>query len=120
MLCELGINKKDICWGIKGSKEFARNNDNNSTYFYDFTIKSLKFTIEYNGIFWHAREDLNWRGFGNKDENIDRNKKKIALIEDLGYNVIVVWSDDDLEKARNKIYELIKNKIYENISRVLV
>jgi hypothetical protein len=107
---KLGICKTDIYWGISGSREFAhRNSDMN--FFYDFTIKSLKITIEYNGIFWHARPDMEWRGFGIKEENIAYNTIKSNTIIEYGHDLYVVWSDDDLELKRKYILQKIKEKL---------
>lgn len=109
---KLGVHKDDIFWGIKGSKEFAQHKDG-FNFFYDFTIKSLKITIEYNGVFWHARPNDEWKGFGIKEENLAYNLIKSNAITDFGYEQHIVWSDENLKERRNELIEIIKEK-YDN------
>ena len=110
---KLGIAKSDIYWGFGKSKEYATQY-NGKNFFYDFTIHSLKFIIEYNGIFWHAREDLDWSGYGLKEENLLYNEVKRQAMIDRGYRVFNVWSDknieDQLEEVLQQIIKLWKEK----------
>jgi len=108
---KLGVNKNDIFWGIRGSKEFAHHY-NGMNFFYDFTIQSLKITIEYNGAFWHARPETEWKGFGSKEENLAYNHIKENTIKQYGHDLYIVWSDEDLELKRNTITQNIKEKYY--------
>lgn len=109
---KFGIKRDDIFWGIKGSREFAHHIDG-MNFFYDFTIKSLNITIEYNGIFWHARPETPWKGFGIKEENIAYNQIKANTIKNYGHDLYIVWSDEDLELKRKFITKQIKQKYDE-------
>lgn len=91
-----GISTNDVVWGIAGNKEFVLTDfENKRSYFYDFVIKSKKIIIEYNNLFWHPREESEWKGFGNYDEIIKSQKKKEELAFSRGYKVYYVWNDDD-------------------------
>jgi hypothetical protein len=110
---KLGISKNDIYWGLGHCKEYAMH-DNGKNYFYDFVIKSLKIAIEYNGTYWHPREDLCWRQCNmSKEEALASDLRKQELLKNLGYDVIVVWSDCDNDDKRTEIFEIIK-KHYDN------
>lgn len=108
-LRKIGIQRDDILWGITGSREFAHHL-NGKNYFYDFTIKSWKSIVEYNGTFWHAHVDREWRGFGIKDHNITYNKLKKSAIRDFGYDMLEVWSDTDLGARLQEIFTIIQNR----------
>lgn len=108
---KLGIAKSDIYWGFGKSKEYATQY-NGKNFFYDFTIHSLKFIIEYNGIFWHAREDSEWSGYGLKEENLLYNKIKRQAMIDRGYYVYNVWSDKNIDDQREEVLQQI-NKLWK-------
>ena len=83
--------------------------ENKRPYFYDFVIPELKLCVEYNGVKFHPREgDVEWVGlFGETYEyKLNYDKRKIKVIEDCGYNVIVVWEDDNLDKKIKDIVSL--------------
>lgn len=76
-------------------------------YFYDFVIPEINLCIEYNGLKFHPREgDKSWVGlFGDSYEyKLNYDKQKIKVIEDYGFEVIVVWEDEDID---NKIEEIV-------------
>ena len=96
---------------------------NSKSYCYDFSILDKKIIIEFNGIKFHPRlekytikETIDIMPF-IKDElsviqtdNYQKNKWKLA--EDLGYKILLIWSDDSQEYNTNKINEFLKqNKI---------
>lgn len=98
----LGIEKTDIYWGIKGSREYFLNDDN-SLFFYDFTIPKLNKIIEYNGIKFHANKNWdkerlnNWKCLysnisAQEKINLDEYKNKIANANN--FDVLEVWSDN--------------------------
>lgn len=94
-----------------GEHEFCKwDSDNNRPYFYDFVIPELKICIEYNGVKFHPKEgDETWRGlFGETYEyKLNYDKRKIKVIEDCGYTVVVVWEDDDLNMKTKEIVSLL-------------
>ena len=102
-LRKMGIEKLDIYWGISGSKEFFLKDTDGATYAFDFTIKSLKYVVEYNGSFWHSRPDEKYRGFLNETDIIAKDLKKSKLLSAQGYSLIVVWDTDDHDKMRSEI-----------------
>ena len=97
---KLGIKKEDICWGIKGSREFAITKDSTS-FCYDFTIKSLKYIIEYNGSFWHSHPDKKYTGFIDEETVIKKDLLKRKVIEDRGFLVRYVWDFENFYEMRN-------------------
>jgi very-short-patch-repair endonuclease len=107
-LRKLGIPRADICWGINGSREFATRYEGRN-YFYDFTIKSLKVAIEYNGIYWHAREDLEWKRKDiSKEESLEYDRAKREAIEYRGFMLFTVWEDYDKIDQTESIFKQIK------------
>jgi very-short-patch-repair endonuclease len=104
-----GFSKNDIVWGIAKRKEFHRSEKGSGkTYAFDFVIKSKRFIIEYNNPFWHAREDNkeSWKNpYITYNGSLDSDKSKINFIENAGYKVLVVWSDNlpSVEEVYDKI-----------------
>lgn len=117
---KLGIAKDDICWGIKGSREFATHCQGKN-YFYDFTIKSLKIAIEFNGCYWHAREDLEWRRRDIlKEDSLKNDRQKIEALEKRGFLVFTIWEDCDIISEIDKLYNKIKEKYeYDKFRRAV-
>lgn len=108
----LGISKDDIFWGISGSREFATY-DNGKNYFYDFTIKSLKIAIEFNGLYWHAREDVEWRRNDcTKEYSLEYDKNKRLAIENRGFKMFTIWEDCDIMEKIDEIFNEIKKEYY--------
>lgn len=91
----LGISKDDIYWGISGSKEFASHDSNIGNMFFDFTIKSLKFIIEYQGSAWHVHPERDYIGFLDPDLLLERDFNKRKHIEGRGFEVNYVWDFED-------------------------
>ena len=54
-LGRLGVDRKFIHLGVKGSREYVINTGEN-VYFYDFTIKNVKIICEFNGLMYHVRD----------------------------------------------------------------
>lgn len=84
-----------------------------SIYFYDFTIRSKRIIIEYNGIFWHPKNlttnfTLPHKRF-DVSEAFNKQNKKISLARDRGFNVLEIWSDE--ENKIEKCLEFIKKNL---------
>jgi len=104
----------DIYVGQNDKKEYFISSNKN-IFFYDFTIKSKKIIIEFNGISFHAKEDSKeWKNpFTN--ESISDNLKKSKLKKDIamknGFKIIEIWSDEypiiNLELCKKFIIENI-------------
>lgn len=94
-----GFEREDICFGISGSKEFrAYSHEHSRAFLYDFTILSKKLVIEFNGCAFHAR-DLNSKlAFTTAEESLLNDQIKNQFIKDLGYQLLVIWDDIDLDE----------------------
>ena len=107
----LGLERKDINFGVKGSREFFIKDTSllyNGGKFYDFTIKSISLIIEYHGTFWHARRPEEWRNpFIDFNESYVNDVYKKQLAEQRGMRYIVVWSDDNKKEATNMLKVII-------------
>ena len=109
-LRRLGISRDDINWGVKGSREFATH-INGKNYFYDFVVRSLKIAIEFNGCFWHARDDLPWnRNDITKEDSLKSDRDKKKAIEKRDFKFITVWEDDDISLKLEEIYNIIEHE----------
>ncbi len=114
IISNLDIDKSDIYLGYGESKEFFLRSDTNF-YLYDFTIKSKKIIIEFNGIVFHSKYEnvLSWTHPYNKNissnESFGNQQKKIDYARYNGFSVMEIWSDDD--NGFEKCLEFIKNNI---------
>lgn len=83
-------------------------------YFYDFVIEPLKICIEYNGVIWHPKNpNQDWvqpNTHKTAKEVYDNDLRKKEVLENEGYLYFVVW-DDDLDKNKEYIINVIKQKI---------
>ena len=91
------IEYDDIYLGVGIRNEYFIK-ENNMIFFYDFTIRSKKIIIEYNGISFHPKnENSNWSNPFNKissKEAFEKQKNKIILAEKNGFRVLEIWSDE--------------------------
>ena len=92
----------------------------------DITFTKKKLAIFINGCFWHRcpicnlpLPKTNTEFWNNKFENnIQRDKNKIASLEELGWKVIVIWEcqiRDDINKCYDLIYKLVISDIESTI-----
>jgi hypothetical protein len=114
---KLGLNRKDIYFGIAGSREFFIKDNNlseNGGKFYDFAIPKLNIIIEYHGIFWHPKKIEEWNNPWVDYESavLNENYKK-NLAENRNMDYIIVWSDDNLKEKFEEICNKIKRKFDE-------
>ena len=91
-------------------------------FFYDFGIPAIKLIIEYNGIAFHPKEDcseevkLNWRcplTKLNYADKLELDNYKINFAKNIGYDVLIIWEDEDEDEAIKKCTEFINLKITE-------
>ena len=90
----------------------------------DIVLKKYKTAIFINGCFWHGHENCKkatipqtntefWR------EKIQRNKERdeetIAILQNSGWNVIVVWECELAKKRFNDTIESVVTKIKSNL-----
>ena len=110
---------EDFNLGYLTSREWVLHDREYSRgYSYDFCIKKYNLIIEYNGDMWHANyekytlEELQSKKKlypGTPLDRVTYDKRKIALAEELGYKVLLIWSDDTKEVNDAKIIEFFKN-----------
>lgn len=115
---KLGINRKDIYFGINGSKEFfiRHKGNQNAGRFFDFSIPKLNIVIEYNGTYWHPKTKDTWKNsFISYDDAIVVEIEKEKLCESGGYTLIKVWDDDSLDLKQKEIVDLVRERLNESI-----
>lgn len=118
------ISKIDIdpCDILMGENEMVLwNPEIKKPYFYDFSIPSLKIIIEYNGSAFHPNLDKitpdeieKWICPFSKQNamekyNYDNTKNNFA--RSLGYDLMIVWDNDEYNSKLEKSIKLIENKI---------
>ena len=109
----LGIKREDIYLGVNGSREFFIKDNSvqyNTGKFYDFTIKSLKIIVEYNGIYWHPRKIEEWRNPADYNTALDADLYKEKLAKNFGMDYYIIWSDECKKEAFIKITRKIEEK----------
>jgi very-short-patch-repair endonuclease len=117
----------EIFLGIEDSKEFFIYNENTyDLFFYDFAIPKEKIIIEFNGKAWHP----NWEKYDTNtlEENfkfntikdisyyVNRDKHKIDVARQKGFDVLILWEEDSVEENWNKVKRFLNDKKinYEN------
>ena len=81
---------------------------------YDFTIRSKKIIIEYNGVAFHPKnENSEWsnpfkRNVTSK-EAFEKQKEKLEIATQRGFSVLEIWSDD--KENLNKCINFVKKNI---------
>ena len=110
---KLNIDISDICIGKPNKQEYFIK-DSDKIYFYDFTIRSKKIIIEYNGVLYHPKnENSTWTN--PFDISITpkiafkKQQDKIETAKANGFRVLEIWSDE--ENKLEKCLEFIKNNI---------
>lgn len=86
----------------------------------DIVLKKYKTVIFINGCFWHAHEGCKWfvppksnsEFWGKKFEyNVKRDRANYALLQDMGWRVIVVWECEIRHGDKDKRLETLVNEI---------
>ena len=94
-------------------------------FLYDLVITyPTQKCIEFNGDFWHANpliyeadDSINLRGTKKKkaSEIWDADIKKLNIIRERGYNVLVVWESDFVNRRESIIEETVKWILLSNV-----
>lgn len=117
---ELDLLPENIRLGINSSYEMSLfNNDNTKHYMYDFTILGINVIIEFNGVAFHPKTpDLNWSSpYGaNGETSYYQYEEKLKVAKELGYNILVLWSDESIINNINLCKAFI-NKHLENYEK---
>lgn len=86
----------------------------------DIVLKKYKTVIFINGCFWHAHEGCKWfvppksnSEFWSKkfEYNVKRDRANYALLQDMGWRVIVVWECEIRHGDKDKRLETLVNEI---------
>ena len=98
--------------GVRGSKEFRIKTKTN-LFLYDFTIKSKKIIIEFNGLYYHILPDSsnlnmhNYKSIDTIEKLIERDELKRVIASQNGYEIIDVWDN----KSSSENIKFIKNTL---------
>jgi very-short-patch-repair endonuclease len=103
----------------KNNEHFIRHQE--GIVFYDFCIPDLKIIIEFNGAKFHpnknklSEEDFNqWTQLLSKQSAEEVYKKdmfKMKLAKDNGYDIFIVWENDNFNDKINELKFEINNKL---------
>jgi len=106
--------------GTRGKSEWWIKDDLGKVKFFDFVLLDLKIIVEYNGETWHPNPYIlsedDWQswtipgGTVSADEQYRRDYEKTKLAVDHGFEVITVWSSDDISRAADDIKQVIHQK----------
>ena len=116
---KLGIPRKEIYLGVSGSREFfiRHPGHKNTGRFFDFCLPHLGIVIEYNGTFWHPSESREWKNpWLDYDKCMSLEHERDNLCKNRGYDLIIVWSDEDMAKALNNIMTFVRERYNEQNS----
>lgn len=104
------LNNKDHIHYAKLNKEFGKFDDvYRRYYFYDFVCNHRKKVIEFNGVLFHARsiEDEKFRNPFHPNQTAkecyEYDQIKLNLIENMGYQTIIIWEDDYYKNKKEVI-----------------
>lgn len=112
-LRRLGYSRKDMVFGIKGSKEMSLFDPNiHKRYSYDFTFIPKSVIIEYNGNMWHPRKSMMseadydswsmpWHEGLTAIEKESKDLVKNKFAETSGYTVVEIWSSQSFSEKMN-------------------
>lgn len=112
---EIGILDSDIFVGFEDKREFFIK-DSEKIFFYDFTVRSKKIIIEYNGVAFHPKLEKIEEFkpiYGNKSsiELYEHHRYKLEVAESRGFKILEIWSDEEnnFEKCVDFIEKNIRN-----------
>lgn len=90
-------------------------------YYYDLFISDINLIIEVNGWFWHADprffkpNDIIPKIGKTANEIWEKDKKKLDLAKEKGYNVIVLWESDFKKLSEENLFIFIYGQISKAI-----
>lgn len=119
LINDYNIDNDDIYFGEENNKEFYLANGKSYYFLYDFTIRSKKIIIEYNGIRWHPNPNYmnedewnKWRLFGmTAEDKLKRDNKKLEVAKQRGFDCLVIWSCDSYESNMTKILKFMEKHL---------
>jgi hypothetical protein len=115
-LQELGLT---CYYGHSTGKEWWLKTQDGKVKFYDFTVPELKLIIEYQGERYHPNPETlseaecsNWKTpYTNATANdvYANDQEKLKLANSNRFDVIYVWSSDDINKSLETILQIVNN-----------
>ncbi len=117
LLKVISINESEIM--CKKNEKFICDKETGFTYKYDFTVKTLKKIIEFNGDFWHCIPSKFKPDYYHKVKEMTAeeiwkfDEYKINLAKKHGYDVLIVWEHDWMKKP-NEVLETCINFLNNN------
>jgi hypothetical protein len=119
---KLGLQRKDIYFGIRGSREFFMKDDEllkNGGIFVDFCIPKLNLVIEYNGSFWHPHPDIkeeDWKNpFTTYEDAVVKEHYRKKVIKSRNYDLFEIWDFEDQKFKLNQLIDIIKERYEERL-----
>ena len=113
------LNLKYYC-GADNNHEYFINIRGYPVKFYDFVIPELQLIVEYHGEYWHPNRDRlsdeqwdKWKTpitYCSAEEIARNDQLKLKLAHMRGFEVVYVWSTDDINQAVDTIKLLIDSK----------
>ena len=113
------LNLKYYC-GTDDSQEYFISISGYPVKFYDFVIPELKLIIEYHGEYWHPNRDrlsedewAKWKipiTYRSAEEISTNDQLKLKLANMRGFEVVYVWSTDNIGLSIETIKALIDSK----------
>lgn len=106
---------KQSCHYDELNKEYGKyDHETKRYYLYDFVLSSKKVVVEYNGDFYHANpskyseSDVVYAGKTAKSI-WEYDKRKLDLIESMGFTTIVIWESEYLADKQGTIDRILKS-----------
>lgn len=102
---------QEKCYFAELNREFCKYIER--PYMFDFVISSINYCLEYHGNYYHANPNMYESIWVNTKLNMtaqeiwDRDENKYQIIKDLGFHLDIVWEDEDIDSAANRITESI-------------
>ena len=68
--------------------------------------------VEYNGTFWHPRNRETWKNpWVSFDDAMAAEEERLYLCSTRGFDLHIIWSDEDLEQRLTCVLDIIKEKL---------
>lgn len=88
----------------------------------DIVLKKYNTIVDVRGCFWHLHQDCKYgdqvstsseKVTSRRKSAVERDKIKVAEWKEIGWNVIVIWAECELEPKRK--YSAIREKTSKNL-----
>ena len=92
----------------------------------DIVMKKYRTVIFVNGCFWHGHEGCKYFVWPENNAefwrkkivaNISRDERKKSQLEEMGWNVIVVWECELRPKERQETLEKLEKELYRLLKK---